>query len=201
MGAIASQITSLMIVHSIVYSDADQRKHQSSASLAFVRGIHRVPVTSPHQWPVTRKMFPFDDVIMRSTVSLSNLYSWKRPLLTSVPGLNATFCFLWFTNCVLLFDKNLILGCLWLLVFVLSNILILGIWCSTIPHLPGCFCPWTFFENIGFNTVLTDPFMSHLATQLGYSAHSMFKLLLFSPENMLAVLCLFLLFVGMHTKW
>ena len=81
----------------------------------------------------------------------------------AVPGLNATFCFLWFTNCVLLFDKNLILGCLWLLVFVL-NILILGIWCSTIPHLPGCFCPWTFFENIGFNTVWTDPFMSHLAT-------------------------------------
>ena len=74
------------------------------------------------------------------------------------------------TNCVLLFDKNLILGCLWLLLFVLNNILILGIWCSTIPHLPGCFCPWTFFENIGFNTVLTDPFMSHLATQLGYSA-------------------------------
>ena len=87
----------------------------------------------------------------------------------AVPGLNATFCFLWFTNCVLLFDENLILGYLWLLVFVL-NILILGIWCSTIPHLPGCFCPWTFFENIGFNTVLTDPFMSHLATQLGYSA-------------------------------
>ena len=88
----------------------------------------------------------------------------------AVPGLNATFSFLWFTNCVLLFDKNLILGCLWLLVFVLNNILILGIWCSTIPHLPGCFCPWTFFENIGFNTVLTDPFMSHLTTQLGYSA-------------------------------
>ena len=88
-------------------------------------------------------------------------------LQSPFPGLNATFCFLWFTNCVLLFDKNLILGCLWLLVFVLNNILILGIWCSTIPHLPGCFCPWTFFENIGFNTMLTDPFMSHLATQLG----------------------------------
>ena len=88
----------------------------------------------------------------------------------AVPGLNATFCFLWFTNCVLLFDKSLILGCLWPLVFVLNNILILGIWISTIPHLPGCFGPWTFFENIGFNTVLTDPFMSHLATQLGYSA-------------------------------
>ena len=54
--------------------------------------------------------------------------------------------------------------------FVLNNILILGIWCSTIPHIPGWFCPGTFFENIGFNTVLTDPFMSHLATQLGYSA-------------------------------
>ena len=88
----------------------------------------------------------------------------------AVPGLNATFCFIWFTNCVLLFDKNLLLGCLWLLVFVFNNILILGIWCSTIPHPPGCFCHWTFFENIGFNTVLTDPFMSHLATQLGYSA-------------------------------
>ena len=41
MGAIASQITSLTIVYSIVYSDADQSKHQSSASLAFVREIHR----------------------------------------------------------------------------------------------------------------------------------------------------------------
>ena len=64
MEAIASQITSLTIVYSIVYSDADQRKHQSSASLAFVWGIHRGPVNSPHKWPVTRKMFPFDDVIM-----------------------------------------------------------------------------------------------------------------------------------------
>ena len=64
MGAIASQINSLTIVYPIVYSDADQRKHQSSASLAFVRGIHRWPVNSPHKWPVTRKMFPFDDVIM-----------------------------------------------------------------------------------------------------------------------------------------
>ena len=64
MGAMASQITSLSIVYSTVYSDADQRKHQSSASLAFVRGIHRGPVNSPHKWPVTQKMFPFDDVIM-----------------------------------------------------------------------------------------------------------------------------------------
>ena len=64
MGAIASQITSLTIVFSIFYSDADKKKHQSSASLAFVRGIHRFPVNSPHKRPVTRKMFPFDDIIM-----------------------------------------------------------------------------------------------------------------------------------------
>ena len=64
MTAIASQITSLTIVYSSVYSGADQSKHQSSASLVFVRGIHRGPVNSPHKWPVTRKMFPFDDVIM-----------------------------------------------------------------------------------------------------------------------------------------
>ena len=64
MSAIASQITSLTIVYSIVYLDADQTKHQSSASLAFVRGNNRGPVNSPHRWPVTRKMFPFHDVIM-----------------------------------------------------------------------------------------------------------------------------------------
>ena len=66
-GTISSQITSLTIVYSIVYSDADQRKHLSSAPLAFVLEIHRGPVNSPHKWPVTRKMFPFDDVIMRDT--------------------------------------------------------------------------------------------------------------------------------------
>ena len=64
MGAIASQITSLTIFNSIVYSDPDQRKHESSASLPFVGEIHRGPVNSLHKWPVTRKMFTFGDVIM-----------------------------------------------------------------------------------------------------------------------------------------
>ena len=64
MSAMASQITSLTTVYSTDYSAADQIKHQSSASLAFVRRIHRWPVNSPHKWSVTRKMFPFDDVIM-----------------------------------------------------------------------------------------------------------------------------------------
>ena len=64
MRAIASQITSLTIVYSTVYSGADQRKHQSSASLAFVGGILRGPVNSPQKGPVTRKVFPFGDVIL-----------------------------------------------------------------------------------------------------------------------------------------
>ena len=66
MTMLASQITSLTVVYSIVYSGVNQRRHQSSASLAFVWEIHRGPVNFPHKWPVTRKMFPFDDVIMIS---------------------------------------------------------------------------------------------------------------------------------------
>ena len=47
-----------------LFGRRSKKKNQSSASLAFVRGIHRGPVNSPHKWPVTRKMFPLDDVIM-----------------------------------------------------------------------------------------------------------------------------------------
>ena len=83
MGVLASQITSLTILYS------DQRK-QSSVSLAFVWGIHRLPVNSPHKWPVTRKMFPFDDVIMAWSRTLVYRYApgnqvanammtWRRP--------------------------------------------------------------------------------------------------------------------------
>ena len=68
LGAMASQVTNLTIVYSSVYSGIDQRKHQSSASLAFMRGIHRWPVNSPHKGPVTREMFGFNDVIMISGV-------------------------------------------------------------------------------------------------------------------------------------
>ena len=59
MVAMAYQITNLTIVYSSIYSGADQRKHQSSASQAFVRW----PMNSPHKGPVTRKMIPFNDVI------------------------------------------------------------------------------------------------------------------------------------------
>ena len=70
MSAVASQITSVSIVCSTAGSDADQRKHQSFASLAFVWGNHRWPVNSLHKRPVTQKMFPFDDVIMWYQISL-----------------------------------------------------------------------------------------------------------------------------------
>ena len=73
MGAMAFQITSLTIVYGTVYLGVDQRKDQSSASLAFVWGIHRSPVNSPHKWPVTQKMFPFDDVIMKMGCSMENV--------------------------------------------------------------------------------------------------------------------------------
>ena len=64
MSVMASQIISLTIVHPTVYSGIDQRRHQSSVSLAFVRGIHWWLVNSLHKGPVTWKMVPFDDIIM-----------------------------------------------------------------------------------------------------------------------------------------
>ena len=73
MSTVASQITSLTIVYSSVYSGAGQRKHQNSAPMAFVRRIHRWPVNSPHKWPVTRKIFPFDDVI----IHYAKHYGWE----------------------------------------------------------------------------------------------------------------------------
>ena len=80
MSAMASQITSLMIVCATVYSSADQRKLHS-ASLAFVRGIHRWPVNSPHKGPVMRKMFPFDNVIM---LLARRVMGWCKMTVTPV---------------------------------------------------------------------------------------------------------------------
>ena len=85
MGVMASQITSLKIV----YSNADQRKHQSSASLAFVRGIHWWLVNSPHKGPVTWKMFPFDHIILRLHLNQGPSYNngtvnanWQSDILS-----------------------------------------------------------------------------------------------------------------------
>ena len=79
MTTVVYRFTSLTTVYSIVYSDADQRKHQSSASLAFAWGIHRSPVNSPHKGPVTRKMLSFDDVIMIAAISADDdCIPWKN---------------------------------------------------------------------------------------------------------------------------
>ena len=105
MSAMASQINSLTIVYSSVYSGADQRKHQSSASLAFDRRIHRWPENSPHKGPVTRKMFRLDDVIMRSLCPRSSFWRWfltysifsceqaaPRRLLSVCPSVRPSVC-------------------------------------------------------------------------------------------------------------
>ena len=68
-----SQVTSESVVYSTVYI-ADQRKHISPESLVFVRGIHWSPMNSPDKGPVTRKMFPFDDVIIQRG---TNLYCYR----------------------------------------------------------------------------------------------------------------------------
>ena len=96
MGAMASLITILTIVYSIVYSGANKKKQQSFASLAFVWGIHRGPVNSPHKWPVTRKMFPFDDVIMNNWCYIESQNSLN---IDSGNGLLPD-------NTMLLFDKK-----------------------------------------------------------------------------------------------
>ena len=91
MSALASQITSLAVVCWTIYSGAGQRKHQSSASLAFVMGINRWPVNSPHKGLVTRKMSPFDDVIMYTLIK--DLNSCKD--CTAI-----MFTWSWFQTCV-----------------------------------------------------------------------------------------------------
>ena len=70
-GTMASRITSLTIIYFTIYSGADQRKHQNSALLAFLRGIHRWPMNSPHKCPETRNMFPFDDVTMEVAMKVT----------------------------------------------------------------------------------------------------------------------------------
>ena len=79
------------------------KEHQPSASLAFVRGIHRWPVNSPHKGPVTRKIFPFDEVIVRyETETLSTLLARREgnlPFTAGFPSQRSSYaelcCFLW----------------------------------------------------------------------------------------------------------
>ena len=91
MSAMESQITGISIVCSIVCSGVDQRKHQSSASLAFVRGIHRWPLVSPYKGPVARKMFPCDDVTTRNSI-FSCDQAALRTLLSVRPSVCLSLC-------------------------------------------------------------------------------------------------------------
>ena len=72
MIASASQIIGCWLRR--LFKRRSNKFYQSSALLAFVRGIHRWPVDSPHKGPITRKTLPFDDVIMRCWAPLNNRY-------------------------------------------------------------------------------------------------------------------------------
>ena len=91
MTTMASQITSLAVVYSTVYSETDQRKH------GLCVGNSPGPVNSPHKGPDTRKMFPFDDVIMRSLSWRSALIPWKLwsdvNLVEATPSFNSVRIF------------------------------------------------------------------------------------------------------------
>ena len=169
-----SQITAFrLFVQHLVRSNSKE-KHKSSESLlrSFVRRIHQWLIDSPHRRPVMRKAFPYIQQECHSVlVKLHPITFYRTVFLGSARFLGWMPLFVFFGLPIVSYSliNTLILGS-WLLVFVLNNTLILGIWCSAISHLPGCFFPWTFFQNIGFNKVPSAPFLSHLATQLGYSA-------------------------------
>ena len=125
MSATTSQITGVSIVCSTVGSGADQRKHQSSASLTFVRGIQRWPVNSSHKRPVkTQKTFhlmtswleilvcadeidaastpQFDGLLQDCNISVANaleiLQSWTEPSSWYVNKMNMICCHLFSGN-------------------------------------------------------------------------------------------------------
>ena len=91
----ASQITSLAIVYATVYSGADE--HQSSAPLAFVWGVQRWPVNSPHKGPVTQKVFPFYDVIMVANPMCYPQYLWDTIIYKIYIMEKVTIGFGWYT--------------------------------------------------------------------------------------------------------
>ena len=87
ISTMASKITGISIVYLNICARADQRKHQSSVSLAFVRAIHWWPVNSLHKGPVTRKMFPIDDVIIWSSQSSCSYYVLLSTISLRMPSL------------------------------------------------------------------------------------------------------------------
>ena len=88
MTTMAAQITSLTVVYSTVYSDANQREHQSSASLAFVWGIHRDRWIPRTKGQLRRKCFHlmtsswFDDIDLDQYWLRLCLVAWRSPVIS-----------------------------------------------------------------------------------------------------------------------
>ena len=99
MTAMASQITSLTIVYSNFFHGQIKESIKAPASLAFVRGIHRWPMNSPHKGPVTRKIFQFDDVIMcfsNHMGDVSRVSWWRHQVSQSILASAPKMMKLWF---------------------------------------------------------------------------------------------------------
>ena len=102
MSVMASQTTGVSIVSTVHSIRRRSKKTSNSASLAFVKGIHRWPVNSPHKGPVTRKMLPFDDVVIRVRYGVSLMsskpmspYLRKKPMSPCLKKTLSPFGYLW----------------------------------------------------------------------------------------------------------
>ena len=159
LGAMASQINSLTILYSTVYLGLNQRKYHSSASLAFVRGILRCPGNSPHKWPVTRKMFGFDDVIMGQIYLV--LLHWHRDSHKITPTPVTSPWRIWVKSigselhetyhCAPIFDKtNSVITMKWNFVFIRhlnSKCLLLHIFINHGPRSENPLRNWPLLQN------------------------------------------------------
>ena len=76
MSAMASQITSVSIFSQLFVYVQIKENIKARRHWPLCEGIHRWPVDSPHKGPVTRKMFPFDDVIMLGWIHAITIYTW-----------------------------------------------------------------------------------------------------------------------------
>ena len=113
MRVMASHILSVSIVYSSVWLGTEQSKHQSSASSAFERGIHRWPLNSLHKGPVMRKRFPFHDfIVSRLSMIIRSRHDWwelfANRLCTRAAALTARKCgqFLWFLTMVIVWNRG-----------------------------------------------------------------------------------------------
>ena len=168
---ITSQITGILIVCSTICSGEDQNIHQSSASLTFVRGIHRWPVDSPHKGPVMWKMFPFDDVIMDWPANMFQEH-WQPLLLVFSPHATS-LCQMGMGSCQMT-DKTdgaeilqvrswqAGLVC-WVWVFVKHAKCYVAYSQKTLHILPMIWCHQTFCTSLALyrgNPAITDGFLS-----------------------------------------